>query len=109
VTNIISRNCNVFFKSEYEEDKNVYIDLKSSFLSITYVYVHVCVHVVVGMLWHCEGAQPHLKRAIYEQGKTCNFCHEIRLYNSDKHKMYNNSPFRRAPTSLVHINEINKT
>jgi len=45
--------------------------------TITYVYVHVSVHVVVGMLWHCEGAPPHLKRAIWEQGKTCNYYHEI--------------------------------
>jgi len=52
--------------------------LKVVFLSITCVYVHVSVHVVVGMLWHCEGAPPYLKRANWEQGKTCNYCHEIR-------------------------------
>ena len=58
MTIVISRNCNVFFKSESEEEKYVYVGLKSSFFykNITYVYVHVSVHVVVGMLWHCEGA-----------------------------------------------------
>jgi len=54
----------------------MYIGLKSSFHNYSYVYVHV--HVVVGMLWHCDGAPPHLKRAIWEQGKTCNYYHEIR-------------------------------
>jgi len=40
--------------------------LKVVFILITYVYeyVHVSVHVVVGMLWHCKGAPSHLKRAI---------------------------------------------
>ena len=39
---------------------------KVVFIIITYVYVHVheSVYVVVGMLWHCEGGPPHLKRAI---------------------------------------------
>jgi len=66
VTITISQYCNVIFKSESEEEKYVYVGLKSSFFykNITYVYVHVSVHVVVGMLWHCEGAPPHLKRAI---------------------------------------------
>ena len=41
-----------------------------------YVYMSVF-HVVVGMLWHCEGAPPHLN-AIWKQGKTCNYYHEIR-------------------------------
>jgi len=54
--------------------------LKVVFIIITYayVYVHESVHVVVGMLWHCEGAPPHLKRAIREQGKECNYSSEIR-------------------------------
>ena len=68
VTITISRYCNVIFKSESEEEKYVYVGLKSSFFNknVTYVYVHVSVHVhvVVGMLWHCEGATPHLKHAI---------------------------------------------
>ena len=78
MTIIILRNCNVFFKSVSEKEKYVYFGLKSSFiLIIRYVYVHVSVHVVVGMLWHCEGAPSHLKRAIWEQGKTCKYYHEM--------------------------------
>jgi len=40
--------------------------LNVDFIIITYVYVYVheSVHVVVGMVWHCEGAPPHFKRAI---------------------------------------------
>jgi len=88
----------------------VYVGLKSIYNYNVCICrcVHVSVHVVVGILWHCEGAPPHLKRAICEQGKTCNYYHEIRWY-SNKHNMYNNSPLRRAPASLVHINEISKT
>ena len=110
MTITISRNCNEFFISESEEETYVYFGLQSSFYNyyITYLYVHVSVHVVVGMLWHCEGAPPHFKHAIWEQGKTCKYYHEIRLYDSTTHKMYNNSLFKRAHGSLVHINEINK-
>ena len=52
--------------------------LKVVSIIITFVYEHVCVHLDVGMLWHCDGAPPHLKRAIWEQGKTCNYYYEIR-------------------------------
>ena len=56
----------------------MYIGLKISFYNYNVCICTLSVHVVVGMLWHCEGSPPHLKRAIWEQGKTCNYYYEIR-------------------------------
>jgi len=70
--------------------------------NITYVYVHVSVHVVVGMLWHCEGAPPHLKRAIWEQKKSRikSAIITLKYVNTTAINItctINNSQFRRVP------------